>query len=130
MRPVVTSLKGIDARAFTKVSGNIYKYQFEKDANGSYPAFRELYSNGRQLEMARGETFIHPFGMPNRKDRTDPANQKCLWVEEKMAKKIAKADSVFPAELVMFLEWEWCSARVGSIDLKDVRERDGKNTFP
>ncbi len=126
MRPVITSLKGIDARAFTPVSGNIYKYQFEKDENGKYPVFREFYSNGKQLPLAKSNVFIHPFGLPNRKDYSDPANERCLFVPVDEAEKLLSYGEVSLAELTMFLEWEWCSAHVGSIDLDDTREHGGK----
>ena len=126
MRPVITSLKGIDARAFTKVSDNVYKYQFEKDENGKYPVFRVLYSGGRQLPLAKSNEFIHPFGMPNRKNLADPANEKCLYVPVEEAEQLLAYGDVSSAELTMFLEWEWCSAHVGSIDLSDTREYEGK----
>lgn len=126
MRPVITSLKGIDARAFTPVTDRIYKYQFEKGEDGKYPLFRDFYSGGKQLPIARSEIFIHPFGLPNRKDYGDPINQKCLYVPLEEAQILLDAESVAPAELTMFLEWEWCCAHVGSIDVNDVREYNGK----
>ncbi len=37
---------------FTSLGNNIYAYQFEKDENGEYPAFRYLYVNGERAGLA------------------------------------------------------------------------------
>ncbi len=126
MRPVISSLKAIDAAGFEPVSGNIYRYQFEPDEEGKYPVFRELYSGGRRVDIAKSNVFIHPFGLPNRKDFSDPANEKCLYLPEEEARKLVEFGDIGSAELTMYLEWNWCNAHVGSFDFDDVREHEGK----
>ncbi len=44
---------GVDMNgSFSAQGGNIYTYQFEKDANGNYPAFRQLLVNGERADLA------------------------------------------------------------------------------
>ena len=124
--PVIDSLTEIDASDFVRVSDGIYKYQFKKDENGKYPVFRQLCCNGKRLPLAKGDIFIHPFGLPNRQNYADPVNEKCLYLEYGEVKKILDYGDITSAELTMFLEWEWCNAHIGSIDLDDVRESGGK----
>ena len=38
--------------SFTSEGGNIYSYQFEKDAEGNYPAFRYLLVDGKRADIA------------------------------------------------------------------------------
>ena len=50
---VFTTAKDLTAGGFTQTADeNIWVYQFEKDENGSYPAFRTLYVDGAMADIA------------------------------------------------------------------------------
>ena len=123
--PVLHSLVDIES-GFEPVSDRVYKCRLAPDGSGAYPVFRELYCEGKKLPIAKSESFIHPFGMPDKKDASNPENQRCLFAKENVAKKLIDYGDVSCAELTMFLEWEWCNAPIGSIDLNDVREHEGE----
>ena len=57
---VITTAKDIAGASFTKVEGTpYYSYtlpESEKDENGEYPAFRDLFMNGEPLRLARSST--------------------------------------------------------------------------
>lgn len=127
--PVIHSLKQINADGFEKISDGVYKYRFEPDVSGKYPVFRELYLNGKPLSIAKSESFIHPFGMPDSNNYSNPENERCLFVREDVAKPLLDCGDVSGAELTMFLEWEWCNAPIGEIDTSDIAEHDGERYF-
>lgn len=123
--PVIHSLSGIKSSEFKHFAGNVYKYCFAADEKGRYPVFRELYCDGVQLPIAKSESFIHPFGMPDRQNYENPENERFLYVREDVAKPLLDYGDISSAELTMFLEWEWCNAPVSSINTSDVREHEG-----
>ena len=48
---VLTTTREMDASLFEKANG-LWVYQFEKDENGAYPAFRYLYVDGKMTDVA------------------------------------------------------------------------------
>ena len=122
--PVIDSLTEIDASDFVRVSDGIYKYQFKKDETGKYPVFRQLCCNGKRLPLAKGDIFIHPFGLPNCQNYADPVNEKCLYLEYGEVKKILDYGDITSAELTMFLE---CTLAAST--LTTCACRAAKNTF-
>ena len=49
---VLSTTVDLDASGFTSAGNNVYTYQFEKDENGNYPAFRHLFVNGKIADLA------------------------------------------------------------------------------
>lgn len=127
--PVIHSLTPINAGIFERISENVYKCRLAPDSEGKYPVFRELYCDGIQLPIAKSESFIHPFGMPDKDNYNNPENEKCLFIREDIAKPLLSLGDIPKAELTMFLEWEWCNAPIGSIDTSEVREYEGERYF-
>ena len=125
IRPQIHSLQEISSDGFEEISDGIYKYSFPADKKDRYPIFRELYCDGKMLPIAKSESFIHPFGMPDKNDSSNPENERCLFVRKDLADPILKHGDVSSAELTMFLEWEWCNAPIGEIDTCDVRDHNG-----
>ncbi|MBO5755802.1 MAG: right-handed parallel beta-helix repeat-containing protein [Clostridia bacterium] len=51
-KSVLSTLVDMDASAFTQYADNVWVYQFEKDSDGNYPAFRYLYVDGKMADIA------------------------------------------------------------------------------
>ncbi len=126
MRPVFSSLRSIDTRAFVKVKDNIYRYQFEKGEDGKYPVFRDFYCGDTRVPLASGEIFVNPFGLPDRKDRDDPENYKGFYMPYEEVARLAAWDSIAPAEIAMNVEWNCYNAHIERVDLSDTCEHEGK----
>lgn len=48
----LTTTKSIEATGFVNEGNGVWSYQFEKDENGEYPAFRYLYVNGKMQDYS------------------------------------------------------------------------------
>ena len=62
MRPCLTGNLPLRGAAFAPCAGGeTYVYRFERDVEGKYPLFRDLYVNGKRLSPARSASFVNPY---------------------------------------------------------------------
>ena len=125
MRPSVYSNVRLDSAKFEEVEGKpYYKYQFEKNEDGKYPLFHELYINGKMIPMARSHNFRHPFALvPEERNGTVLKDFYYLPIDEV---KTLVSDPIGNAEMTMYIEWECQTLPIASVDFNDTREHEGK----
>ncbi len=108
-----TSQKALSAQNFRK-SGDYY-YQFEKDENGKYPAFRDLYLNGKRLPICRSAVYTHAFAFSEENGRRSAENLSGIYVPEEAAALLA-AGELGSAEITLYVEWEFYTLHIIGID--------------
>lgn len=127
MRPNVYSNVRLDSAKFTQVEGKpYYKYQFEKNADGKYPLFHELYINGAMISMARSENFRHPFAL-TKEERDGTVMKDYYYLPIDMVKTLT-SEPIGNAEMTMYIEWECQTLPIASVDFNDTKEHEG-NTY-
>ena len=142
MRPIVTSCVPI-TETYEKVEGKpYYKCQLEKDENGEYPRFHDLYFKGQRLKMATSpiwhnkealtweERVSGSYGGGDGTWMSDdfyaPCDRKGLYAPVEIAEQVLASESD-ATELCMYVQWEHYTLRVKGVDLSDTKEFDGKS---
>lgn len=141
MRPAVTSWVPV-TEEYVPVEGKPYfKCQLEKDANGEYPRFHDLYFKNKRLKMATSPIWYNKEALtweergPGRYSGGDgtwmsddffaPCDRKGLYAPIELAKQVAESESG-ATEMCMYVQWEHDTLRVKGVDLSDTKEFDGE----
>ena len=127
--PVITSGHAIPLGGFSQVTGkNYWAYQIPQNADGSYPAFRDLLVNGERATLAKTKEYTYQKSFKN-----STANGKLiaqdasgkymmengLYVSEEALSGITN-DNFSGLELAQLQEWKSQIFHVGSIAGKDT----------
>ncbi len=131
-RPVFTSAQSIAGNKFVKVKGKPYfLYEMsdeERLPDGSFPAFRDFYCNGKRAVLAENDHFANlPFAPPNEKNRksadyVDTVAHK-LYVDPKMIEGMTTDTDPLPE---MWLRVEW---QIHCIHIESINRREQKDGF-
>ncbi len=130
MRPVIFGGTVVPVPDMTAVEGTpYYKYQLEKDENGEYPKFHDVYWRVRyamptRLKMAKSPVWRNPFPLLP-EQRTGEAPFEGLYVPVDIAKQV-KSASLSATELRMYVQWEHTILHVKDVDLSVTKEAEGK----
>ena len=131
MRPMIYGGTDVPAAELTPVEGKpYYKYQLEKDENGEYPKFHDLYwrhgrSTPTRLKMATSPIWKNPFPLLP-ENRNDNVPLDGLYAPVEIAKQVKKA-GVANTELRMYVQWEHCILRVEDVALDTVKDVNGES---
>lgn len=131
-RPVFTSARSIAGSEFKKVKGKPYYLYEMKDEerlpDGSFPAFRDFYCNGKRAVLAENDHFGNlPFAPPNERNRkaadyVDTVAHK-LYVDPKMIEGMTTDTDPMP-ELWIRVEWQ-----IHCVHIESINRRDQKDGF-
>ena len=114
-----TSEQALDLRNFEK-KDDVYIYRFERDENGNFPRFRDLYANGQRVPMCRSSKFIHAFPFERNKERLCEENLEGIFIPEEAACSLPDGD--FGAmEFLIHIEWEFHILHALSVDQTRVK---------
>ncbi|MBO5653738.1 MAG: right-handed parallel beta-helix repeat-containing protein [Clostridia bacterium] len=139
-RPLVAAWHHVKG-PFEAVEGKpYYRCRLEKDENGNYPRFHDLYYKGKRLKIAgspmwvnmedltkeeRGPGDIDHTGIYMPVDFFAPIERRGLYCPIEIARQVAESDSEC-TEMRMFVQWEQFTLRVTGVDLSDTKEIGGK----
>ena len=109
-------------------------YQFDRQADGTYPALRTLYADGKVATLSRTSQYrtVYPF---KREDGTEYLIKQDKWESDYdhriyvpvEAVEEAGAESCRGAELHLHVEWEFKIYHIDHADLSDVYvKEDGR----
>ncbi len=101
---VLTSLLPLEAEGFVK-NGSYYTYQFEKNADGTYPLFHDFYVNGKRIPIARSAFFTHAFAFNEDNKRVNSDNLEGIYISEEAAALLPEGD-LGALEFTIYVEWE------------------------
>ncbi len=121
----VTSAKALAKERFEK-DGEFYIYRFEKDENGKYPIFRDLYLGAKRIRPCKSEVFLRTVELMD-----EAAEEKCgLYIPEQAAALLPDGD-LGAARLTLYAEWEFLMLPLVSVDRDDVKtdENGGKHVL-
>lgn len=122
-KPMIQGCTALELSHFAKVKNEeYYLYQFEKNADGSYPIFHDLYDNGRRIPIATGNRYITKVNFDNAKDRKDEANNKGIYVDRRAVEELETI--AFPTEFTIFVEWEYATLHAVGVDYSDTKVVD------
>ena len=112
-------------------TGDFYSYQFEKNENGEYPLFYNLYEKPRNMwqredrvPLCTSPVFRHAFEFSGENGRDNAANMEGIYVPEEMANLIPEGD-VGGLLLMIYVEWEFFLLHVRSVE-RDRTKLDEK----
>lgn len=123
--PVITGNTDLKASDFTKVEGKeYYSYQLPEatKANGSWPAFRDLYLNGERLQLAQSDDYV--FVKDLRNPTYDESGEKVIaydnWIyaDAEIFKGI-NSDNLSTLEMCVNIDWtnrRWRISELHGID--------------
>ncbi|MCQ2385346.1 MAG: right-handed parallel beta-helix repeat-containing protein [Clostridia bacterium] len=128
MRPMLTDLYRLDNSRFVKAEGkDNYTYQFERDENGKYPIFRELFIGGVRHTAARTPLFIHPFSFAERRSLLESKGEevKGTYLPLSVMEQFRGYD-LSGVEFTLYLEWDDFVLHLERIDYTDTVEKNGE----
>ncbi len=109
--------------------GNVYTYQMEKDAAGRYPRFRDFYVDGHRVPICRSASFLNRFPFLTEGGRAShPENYAGIYLPVALAEALGQGN-LYPAELQMYVEWEFHYIQLTEIDFDSVREDEDGNRY-
>ena len=122
---VIHSLMTLPEDGFAPVAGKPYfKYQFEKDAEGKYPLFHDLFVGGVHVPPAKSPVWRNKLAFtPD--ERAGKEKVKGFYAPLAIVEQLAKG-TVASTELMLYIEWEFAVLHVTGTDLSDTREFDGE----
>ena len=122
----VSSWKRVLGKDFTRVEGSKtqWVYQFEKDENGEYPLFHELFVNGGLAKRTESARWHNPVALTPA-ERKGEEKREGLWVPYEIAEAVASGE-IGATELMMYIEWEFAIFHVESVDLTKTCDFKGK----
>ena len=120
-----TSLKALDKKSFEDHNGT-YIYQFEKDENGKYPIFRDLYIDGKRIDECKSEVFLRDINIMDEHDE-----EKCGFYIPESAAALLPCGELGAARFTLYAEWEFLVFPLLMIDRDDVKtdENGDKHVF-
>lgn len=129
----LTGNRALDALDFEPAGSGVYRYQFDKDADGAYPEFRFLYVNGKIATMAHGGKlravnggqYITQYARAyNPKtgelDNTAPK----MYLDAELFRGLTQED-LKTLELHIEVQWKFNILPVERVDWEDTCEKDG-----
>ena len=122
---VIHSMITLPAEGFTPVKGKpYYKYQFEKDADGKYPLFHDLFIGGAHALPSKSAVWRNklPFTPA---ERAGEEKVKGFYAPLPIVEQLEKG-TLGASELMIYIEWEFAILHVTGCDLSDTREFDGE----
>ena len=120
----ISSLVRLNSREFVQAEGKQYfTYQFEKEKDGKYPRFRELFFNFRRMPETKSPVWRNLDPLTD-EEREGKNMREGFWAPIDIAEKIA-SDEIGGTELVMYIEWVYAILHVKKIDLTKTREENG-----
>ncbi len=138
--PVVSARHPVKG-PFEAVEGKpYYRCRLEKDENGRYPRFHDLYYKGKRMKLATSPTWINMEKLTKEErgqggidftgiymplDFFAPIERRGLYCPIEIARQAAESGSEC-AEMRMYVQWEQFTLRVTGVDLTDTKEFDGK----
>ena len=121
----IQSLTRLDGKRFVRAEGKPYfTYQMEKDENGEYPRFHDLHLNFREIEMAKSPTWRNPDTL-SPEERRGEKKKPGFYAPLSIAEPLAAFD-IHGAEVMIYIEWQFCVVHAECVDLSDIREFDGE----
>ena len=122
-KPVIHGCTPLNLSRFKKIENEEYfLYQCEKDENGEYPIFHDLYDNGRRVPIATGNRYITKVNFDNADNRSDEANYKGIYVDRRAVEELDEI--AFPTEFTIFVEWEYATLHAVGVDYNDTKVVD------
>lgn len=123
MRPCLTGNVPLLGAAFEPCAEGTYVYRFERDGEGKYPLFRDLYVGGKRLSPARSASFANPYPL-SWEERRGEVKKKGLYLPiDAVREMLASEGAVY---FTLHVEWECFTMRVAGADLSDTREENGE----
>ena len=122
----LTSWGRVMGDQFTPAEGmeGVYAYTFPKDENGKFPLFRDLFVNGSRIRMSRSVSWKNPDPfIPE--ERRGEVKRAGLYAPIEIVRKLAEG-TVGATELMMYVEWEYCTLHVLGADLSNTKEVNGE----
>lgn len=139
-RPVIAAWHPVKG-PFERVEGKpYYRCRLEKDENGEYPRFHDLYYKGKRMKLASSPTWINMESLTKEErgpggidftgiymplDFFAPIERRGLYCPIEIARQAAQSESEC-TEMRMFVQWEQFTLRVTGVDLSDTKEIEGK----
>ncbi len=121
----IQSLTRLDGKRFVRAEGKPYfTYQMEKDENGEYPRFHDLHLNFREIEMAQSPTWRNPDTL-SPEERRGEKKKPGFYAPLSIAEPLAAFD-IHGAEVMIYIEWQFCVVHAECVDLSDIREWGGE----
>ena len=139
-RPLIAAWHPVKGPFETVEGKPYYRCRLEKDENGKYPRFHDLYYKGKRLKIAsspmwvnmenltkeeRGPGNIDHTGIYMPEDFFAPIERRGLYCPIEIARQVAESESEC-TEMRMFVQWEQFTLRVTGVDLTDTKEIEGK----
>ena len=121
-KPIITDLLQLDSSKFKKVGGKeYYIYEFETVDN-TYPEFRDLWVNGKRMQIARSHSTDEKYYFTTYYESMDgesPNYRNEIYVESEFFGDIT-TDNVFPLEICTQNQWMLHRLRVASVEGMDL----------
>ena len=101
----------------------LYTCQLEKEPDGKYPLFHELFLNGKPIETSFSPAWKNRVPL-SPEERRGEVKRKGLYVPLEIAEQLA-AGECGSTELLMEIEWQFASLHATGVDLSDTRDFGG-----
>ena len=120
-----TSLKPLNSDGFRKEE-TFYTYSLERNGQGNFPRFRDLYVDGRRIPMCRSASFLQVFPFAEGKDRLCEENLEGFYIPEEAADCLPE-DGFGAMEMMIHMEWEFHVLHPVGVDRTRVKyDGEGK----
>lgn len=109
---------------------DICTYQFPADPEGRYPCFADLYegvSRQSRLKCATSPHFTHAFALSNENGRVNAENLEGIYIPKEIADILPDGD-LFPMMITLYVEWEFFTLHVLSVDRNRTKVDEDGNT--
>ena len=121
----VSSLVRLEGTRFIRAEGTPYfTYQMDKDENGEYPRFHNVFFNFNEAKRQTTRVWKNPVSFTP-EEQEGKAELAGIYAPIDIAKALAEGP-IGACELVFYLEWEFASLHVTGVDLSNTLTEEGE----
>ncbi len=123
---IITSNIPLNAEKITKEE-TLCAYQFEANDEGKYPRFGDLYEGETRLALCTSQHFTHAFALSGENGRNNAENMEGIYIPKEIADMLPDGN-LFPMTITLYVEWEFFTLHVLSVDRSHTKTDDCGNT--
>ncbi len=115
------------AKFATGEDRGVLRFALPANTDGTSPHLRELYADGRRVPLCRTALFTHAFHLREENRRINAENLEGIYVPKALADTLPDGN-LFPMEITLYMEWEFFTLHLLSVDRMKTRLDEEGNT--